>query len=103
MSNAPMFLDFLDAHAGDLVKVELGVREGELDRPVAKLYGTLGPLRMVDDADHADHGVTWVPVGAATGVGFYVEADRAATVLVNGHGATIRFADDHYVSVSGLG
>jgi len=103
VSNAPIFLDFLDAHAGEQVKVELGVHDGELDRPTAKLYGTLGVLRMVDDEDHPDRGVTWVSVGDGTGVGFYVEADRATKVLVNGHGAKISFEDDHYVTVAAVG
>jgi hypothetical protein len=87
-------------YEGEQVKIELGRRADDLanhDRPSAKLYGALGPWRMVDDMDRAGRGVAWVPIGPQDegSVGFYVEADRAAEVIVNHVGGKVRLVDEH--------
>lgn len=108
MADVRDFLDFLGTHKGDVVKVELGIRADDLehhDRPQGKLYGVLGPVRMVDDEDRAERGVAWVPIGQqdSGSMGFWVESDRASEVIVNHYGGKARFLDGHYVAVAAVG
>jgi len=108
MADVRDFLDFLGTHKGDVVKVELGIRADDLkqhDRPMGKLYGVLGAVRMVDDEDRAERGVAWVPIGQqdSGSVGFWVESERASEVVVSARGGKVRFLDSHYVAVATLG
>jgi hypothetical protein len=99
------FLGFLRDREEGVVKVELGVPSDDLehhDRPMPKLYGVLGPFRMVDDEDRVERGVAWVPIGAQQpgSVGFWIEADRVSDVIINPHGGKARFVDGHYIAVA---
>lgn len=97
------FLGFLRDNQGQEVKIEIGARADDLDdhdRPLAKLYGRLGPWRMVDDMDRPGRGAGWVPVGdQGHSVGFYVEGDRVGDVVVNDRGGKLRLADGQYIAV----
>jgi hypothetical protein len=96
-------LGTLKANVGAEIHVEIGAfAPGDApDRQYARIMGTLGPWRMVDDHSDNERGVVFVPLGEQHegGTGLWIEGDRAQRCVEHSDALKVWLDDGHYIAM----